>query len=71
MTILAKFSASLSGFWWSLDERERLLVAGAGLWLALSALALLGERERRSERQRVTEETARLVLARLEERRGA
>ena len=71
MEILAKLGASLSGFWWSLDERERILVAAGGLYLTLSALAIVGAGKQKQERGELVDEVTRRVLANLEARRGA
>lgn len=44
--IAAKFGAAMAGFWWSLDERERMILLAATLAGATLLLGALGDPSR-------------------------
>lgn len=65
MEILGKLGASLSGFWWSLDEDERLKVFMAAAWTLYLVVGVpLALRRRQREREELVAAVAEEVLSR-------
>ena len=63
--IVGKFGASMSGFWWSLDDEERKLLLGGVAWAILMVVQVGLERERkRRERDELVALVAEEVAAR-------
>jgi hypothetical protein len=54
--LLAKVADAGSMLWQALDERERMLVAYAGAWVALALLAAAQRRSRENLRRSIIEE---------------
>lgn len=65
--LASKFGAAMRGFWWALDERERRILLGAGVWVCVIGLELLAASSARRRRDELVDQ----AVAELERRHAS